>query len=139
MLTKFDLIGFLLFAPAAIQFLLALQFGGNTYAWNSATIIGLFCGAAATFVIFLIWEKHMKDDAMIPFSLIRQRVVWCGCLVGLFLMSSTMVASYYIPIYFQSVKGATPLLSGVYMLPNVITQLIFTVGSGILGKAKPVY
>jgi hypothetical protein len=52
---KLDLIGFVLFAPATIQLLLALDYGGNTYPWNSATVIGLFCGAGGTFVVFVIW------------------------------------------------------------------------------------
>ncbi|KAG6986530.1 hypothetical protein G7Y79_00078g099840, partial [Physcia stellaris] len=43
---RLDLLGFAIFAPAAIQFLLALQWGGTKYRWNSPTVIGLFCGAA---------------------------------------------------------------------------------------------
>ena len=39
---KLDLLGFAIFAPAAIQFLLALQWGGTKYRWDSATTIGLF-------------------------------------------------------------------------------------------------
>ncbi|KAL9065886.1 MAG: hypothetical protein Q9161_007939 [Pseudevernia consocians] len=40
-----DLVGFSIFAPALIMLLLALQWGGTTFAWNSSQIIGLFCGA----------------------------------------------------------------------------------------------
>ncbi|GKT97743.1 MFS multidrug transporter [Colletotrichum tofieldiae] len=42
---EIDLIGFALFTPASTMFLLALQFGGNDYPWNSSVVIGLFCGA----------------------------------------------------------------------------------------------
>lgn len=48
---KLDLIGFVIFAPAAIQLLLALQYDGNQYAWNNSIVVGLFCGAAATAVV----------------------------------------------------------------------------------------
>lgn len=133
-LKDLDLIGFALFAPAAIQFLLALQYGGNQYAWNSATIIGLFCGAGGTFIIFLVWEYRKGDEAMIPFSMVRKRAVWSSCMVMLFTMSMTFCASYYLPIYFQAVKGVSPTMSGVYLLPSILSQLLLAVISGFLGK-----
>jgi hypothetical protein len=63
---KLDLIGFMLFAPAAIQFILALEWGGTFYHWDSAMVIGLFCGSFGTILVFLTWEYRMGDDAMIP-------------------------------------------------------------------------
>jgi hypothetical protein len=71
-----DLVGFLIFSPASIMFLMALQFGsGETYAWNSATIIGLFVGAGLMGIIFVFWERRMGDRAMLPGSLLKQRIV----------------------------------------------------------------
>lgn len=131
---KLDLIGFAIFAPAAIQLLLALQYGGNQFAWNSAAVIGLFCGAGATFIVFLAWDYYKGDAAMIPLSMIRKRTVWSSCLVYGFLMSQMFCTSYYLPIYFQGVKGVSPTLSGVYLLPSILSQLFLAVGSGTLGK-----
>lgn len=51
-----DLIGFALISPAAIMFLLALEYGGNQYAWDSSIVFGLLVGAAVTFAVFLAWE-----------------------------------------------------------------------------------
>ncbi|KAL2215069.1 major facilitator superfamily [Thermoascus aurantiacus ATCC 26904] len=127
--TQLDLVGFALFGPAAIQFFLALDYGGNQYSWNSATVIGLFCGAGGTFIVFLVWEYFKGDEAMIPFSMVRRRAVWSACLVQLFFGMNNL-AAYYLPIYFQAVKGATPMLSGVYMLPSIISQLFGAVVSG---------
>lgn len=135
--TKLDLIGFVLFAPAAIQFFLALDYGGNQYAWNSATVIGLFCGAGGTFIVFLVWEYFKGDEAMIPFSMVRIKAVWSACLVQLFFFGMLQLASYYLPIYFQAVKGATPMLSGVYLLPSIISMLLGAVGSGAAGECNP--
>lgn len=132
--TELDLIGFAIFAPAAIQLLLALQYGGNQFAWDSATVIGLFCGAGATFIVFLAWDYYKGDAAMIPMSMIRKRTVWSSCLVYGFLMSQLFTTSYYLPIYFQGVKGVSPTLSGVYLLPSILSQLFFAIGSGMLGK-----
>lgn len=132
-LEALDILGFILFAAAAIQFLLALEWGGSRDAWNSATIIGLFCGAAGTFCVFLAWEYRRGDSAMIPFSIVRRRIVWCSCLVIFLFMGSTMITSYYMPIYFQAVRNATPAMSGVYILPAILSQILFATVSGVLG------
>ncbi len=71
---------------------------------------------------------------MIPFSMIRKRPVWSSCLVYGFLMSQLFTTSYYLPIYFQGVKGVSPTLSGIYLLPSILSQLFLAIGSGILGK-----
>lgn len=130
--SKLDLIGFALFTPAIIELLLALQWGGNRFAWDSPQVIGLFCGAGGTLIAFLAWDYHKGDAAMVPFSMVRQRSVWTSCLVYGFLMAQLYTSSYYLPVYFQAVKGATPLLSGVYLLPSILSQLFSSIVSGIL-------
>ena len=132
---KLDMIGFALFSPAAVQFLLALEWGGTRYAWNSARIIGLFCGSAGTLCVFLAWEYRKGDSAMIPFSMVRRRTVWCSCLVMSLFMASMITTSYYIPIYFQAVRNKSPTMSGVYILPAILSQVIFATISGVLGRS----
>lgn len=129
--TKLDLFGFVLFAPAAIQFFLALDEGGRQYAWNSSVIIGLFCGAGAMIILFVIWEWRQGDNAMIPFSVIKLLPVWSSCVAMMLFFGCLQMTAYYLPIYFQTVKLATPMLSGVYTLPNILGQLIFAVIGGI--------
>lgn len=116
------------------MFLMALQWGGTEYPWNSATIIGLFCGAGGTLVVFTACEYRAGDGAMIPFSMIRNRVVWSSCLVIGFFFGPLLVFTYYLPIYFQAVKGVSPALSGVYILPGVLSQILMEIVSGVLGK-----
>lgn len=131
---KLDLWGFVFFAGAALQLLLALDYGGTTFRWNSATIIGLFCGGGGTFLVFLGWEYHKGDEAMIAFSMVKQKIVWSSCLAyGLF-MAQLVCVAYYLPIYFQGVKGASPTMSGVYFLPIVLSHVLFAITSGILRR-----
>jgi nitrate/nitrite transporter NarK len=114
--------------------LLALEWGGTEYSWNSATIIGLFCGAFSVLLVFGGWEYKVGENAMIPLSILRKRVVWCSCLVIAFFFGSLLIFSYYLPIYFQAVKGISPALSGVYLLPGMLSQMVMSVVSGILGQ-----
>lgn len=131
---KLDLIGFCFFAPAMIQLLLALDYGGNEYSWSSETVIGLFCGSGTTFISFLAWEYRTGTDAMFPLQMFRQRIVFFCCLFLFFGGGMTACATYYLPLYFQVVKGVSPMMSGVYLLPNIISQLILVIFAGVLGK-----
>jgi hypothetical protein len=133
-LRDLDLVGFALFAPAAMQFLLALQWGGNQYAWDSATVIGLFCGALGTIIVFITWEYFKGETAMIPLSMLRIRIVWASCLFFGMLVGMVLCGTYYIPIYFQAVKGVSPITSGVWLLPSILSQMLSAVSSGILSK-----
>ncbi|KAK4233250.1 major facilitator superfamily domain-containing protein [Achaetomium macrosporum] len=128
---ELDLPGFALLAPAAVQLLLALSWGGTKYAWNSENIIGLFCGSGATALAWLAWNLYGGDNALIPFSIIRVRATWSGALTQCFLLTIAYCVSFFLPIYFQAVRGASPMMSGVYILPGIISQLLMT---GIGGR-----
>ncbi|KAH8799833.1 major facilitator superfamily-domain-containing protein [Xylogone sp. PMI_703] len=131
-LKSFDLPGFALFAGAAIMFLLAIEWGGNTYSWNSSTVIGLFCGSGVTLIVFIFWEAKRGDAAMIPLSIVKQRIVWSSCVNYFFFNANLLVTPFYMAIYFQAVRGVSPTLSGVYLLPAVISQVILAMVSGVL-------
>jgi Fungal trichothecene efflux pump (TRI12) len=133
-LSKLDLIGFFLFALFTIMFFMALELGGTEYPWDSATIIGLFHGAGDILVLFVAWEYYVGDKAMVPYSMLRKRVVWSSCLASAFTFGCMFTYSYYLPIYFQVVKEASPVLSGVYVLPGILSQLVMVVISGVLGE-----
>ncbi|KAL4923298.1 MDR family MFS transporter [Aspergillus undulatus] len=125
-----DLIGFSLFAPAAIMALLGLYYGGNEYAWDSSVVIGLFVGAAATITVFGCWERYMGDRAMIPTSMVSHHIVWTSAINGGTLVASILVAAQYLPIYFQGVRGYGPAMSGVNTLPGILSQLLTVIVSG---------
>jgi hypothetical protein len=44
-----------------------------------------------------------------------------------------ITTSYYMALYFQADKGVSPMLSGVYLLPSILTQMSVGVASGGLG------
>lgn len=53
------------------------------------------------------------------------------------IMALVLCNSYYLPVYFQAVKNVSPILSGVYMLPGILFQLVFAVMSGLLSMSIP--
>lgn len=133
--TKLDLLGFVLFTGCTIQLLLALQYVGNQYAWNSSTIIGLFCGSGVAFSLWLAWDWYKGDAAMLPLSIVCKKTVWVSCLTYGLGTGTLIMMSYYLPTYFQGVRGLSPLMSSVQLLPNIISQLIM----GILCRRLGIY
>ncbi|KZF26031.1 efflux pump [Xylona heveae TC161] len=135
-LPKLDLIGFVIFAAFAVMISLALEWGGSYYSWRSSVIIGLFCGGGVALIAFAAWERHVGDSvAMIPYSVACKREVWCSCVFLGFFSGSLLIFSYYLPIYFQAVKDVSPTLSGVYMLPGILGQILMAITSGVaIGK-----
>lgn len=115
------------------MFLLALQFGPE-HGWSASEVIGLFCGAGAMMLVFVAWEWRMGKEAMIPLDMIAKRVMWTSCVSVSSSMSTNVLAGTFFPIYFQSVRGLSPVMSGVYFLPAIFTQITAVVFSGVLSK-----
>ncbi|KAL4953937.1 major facilitator superfamily domain-containing protein [Aspergillus filifer] len=131
-LSFLDIPGFTLFAGTVMQLLFALNWGGTSYPWNSSTIIGLFTGSGVTFLLFIAWEYRVGEQAMIPLSLVKQQIIWASCANYAFLFGSMMCATYYLPMYFQAVRGASPTMSGVDLLPTIVPTMIFAAACGVL-------
>ena len=122
-----DLVGFMLISPAAVMLLLGLQYGGTLYSWDSATVIGLVIGGFSTFAMFIIWEYYQKDAAMLPLVMVKQKIIWSAGATFFFLLGAILAAEYYLAMYFQTVHGNSPLMSGVHILPTTLGLLLFTV------------
>lgn len=131
-----DVVGFTILAPACVMLLLAIQWGGIDYAWSSATIIGMLCGSIASFASFVVWEMRMKDQAMVPQSLVRRRPLAFAVLAAYFQGGGMVIITYYLPLFFQAVDGVSPTLSGVRLLPLFLGQLITAAIVGSLSEYK---
>lgn len=132
MIKDFDLIGFVIFVPSIIMLIMALQWGGIKHAWSSATIIGLFVGFGVLLILLCWWERRHGEDAMFPVPLLRQTAVFSACITAWLMGAVITVLSYYLPLWFQSVKQVSPLQSAVDTLPSFLSQILFAILVGIL-------
>lgn len=48
-----------------VSYMLALQYGGQTHSWKSSQVIGLLVGFVAIVAVFVVWELHQKERAMV--------------------------------------------------------------------------
>jgi MFS family permease len=67
---QMDPVGAILVMSLIIQYLLALQYGGQTHAWDSSVVIGLLVGFIVSFASFIAWEVYQKERAMIVVRLV---------------------------------------------------------------------
>jgi len=125
-----DVAGFFGFASGCIMLLLGLEWGGDKYAWNSATVIGLLCGGGAMFACLVGWFVYQGDTALIPPRLSKDRINVAIGITAFVQSGGVFTAAYWLPIWFQGVKGASPISSGTMILPSVISQLIAGVVCG---------
>ncbi|KAJ5932033.1 hypothetical protein N7516_006522 [Penicillium verrucosum] len=130
---------FPLFLPAIISLLLALQWGGTRYAWSSGRIIGLFVVFGVLGLAFIGVEIWAGDRATVPPRLIKNRNILGSAWYALALGAAFFVLTFYLPIWFQSIKGATALKSGIMNLPMIIAVVVVSILAGGLVTACGYY
>ncbi|KAI1334615.1 MFS general substrate transporter [Xylariaceae sp. FL0016] len=136
---EIDLVGFATFSGACIMFLTGLQYGGTEYDWKSATVIGLIVAGLVTFGILACWFAHKGEASLIPPRLLRNRINLMITLTSFIQSGATITALYWLPIWFQAIKGASPLRSGVMILPLILSQLVGSVVCGALVQKTGYY
>ncbi|KAI0378099.1 putative efflux pump [Hypomontagnella monticulosa] len=129
---RFDPLGTVLFMPAIICLLLALQWGGVDYPWNNGRIIALFVVFAVLLIAFLYVQHIQQENATVPPRIMKNRTVWASSLFAFGIGSGFFIMVYYIPIWFQSVQGVSAVDSGIRNLPMLISVVVFALGAGTL-------
>jgi len=127
---KFDLEGTALFLPAIICLLLALQWGGSKYPWKSGRIIALLVIAGLLIVGFLAIQVWKQEDATVPPRVFKNRNVWGSAWFGAMLGAAFFVMVYYLPIWFQSIKGVSATKSGIMNLPAILGLVVISMIAG---------
>ena len=97
-LMRLDPVGCFVFIGGICCLLLALQWGGQTLPWTSATVLGLLIGSVAIFALFGRLEWKAGETALIPLRIFRQRSIVNGAMVLMFLGASTYVVSMTYPV-----------------------------------------
>lgn len=96
---RLDPIGTFFFIPSIVCLLLALQWGGSTYAWSNWRIIFLFIMFAVAGAAFMTVQIKMPKTASLPPKVITQRTMYCGTFYMLFCAGAMMLCVYFIPLW----------------------------------------
>ncbi|KAI6309038.1 hypothetical protein MCOR29_009054 [Pyricularia oryzae] len=128
---RLDPLGSFFFLPAVVSLLLALEWGGSTYPWNSGVIIGLLVACAVLVSAFAAVQILRPETATIPARVITQRSVLFATIFTFFVAGGMLMCVYFLPIWFQTAQGVDPLRSGIYTLPLVLSLVVSSAMSGI--------
>ncbi|CAK1362396.1 unnamed protein product [Cercospora beticola] len=134
-LRQLNPLGVVLIIGAVTCYLLAVQYGGQSRPWGSSVVIGLLVGFVLVAALFVAEELWMSERALFQPRLFKFRAVTIGCPFLFFSSGVYSILLYYIPIYFQAVRGVSAASSGVRLLPFVLAMSIsLIISGGILRK-----
>ncbi|KAJ7160525.1 major facilitator superfamily domain-containing protein [Mycena crocata] len=131
-INQFDPFGTVTFVVAIVCLLLALQWGGSKYSWTDGRMIALiviFGGLLSIFAAIQIW---LQELATLPPRILMQRSILSASGFSFCLGASFYVLVYFLPIWFQAIKGVSPLHSGIDTLPLVVSFIVASLISGRL-------
>ncbi|KAI5923866.1 putative MFS aflatoxin efflux pump [Camillea tinctor] len=123
-LPQLDVVGTIILIPVVVCLLLALQ-------WRNGRIIALLTLSIALLFMFILIQAFMPTTATIPPRIIKQQSIVAGCWQTVCVGSQTVIFVYYLPIWFQAVKGISAVDSGLFLLPLTLSMIIASISNGI--------
>ena len=140
---RVDFYGNAIFVAAIAAVLIALTWGGTVYGWGTFHILVPLCLGLFGVLLFTAfeWTPRLCPEPSFPRQIMSNRT--SAAALGLTFLHAILAywTYYFLPIYFQAVKGQSPMRSGVSTLPTFAGGLGFAVLGGVLlsvvGKYKP--
>lgn len=128
---KVDLLGMVTLTPGLVIGLLATTWGGNTYAWDSPVIIGMYAASAVFLIAFVIVETKVPEP-LLPMRLLLQPIVALSVGASFAISVAMFGAIIYIPVYAQGVMGVSATNSGAILVPQSVAMILTSIVVGLL-------
>ncbi|HEX3589487.1 MAG TPA: DHA2 family efflux MFS transporter permease subunit [Pseudonocardiaceae bacterium] len=103
---------------------------GQQWGWGSPRAIILYAVGAVGIGLFVMVEKLMGESALIPLRLFRSSTFSTVILAGTIVGAAMFGAITLIPQYLQIVRGDSPTVSGLQMLPLMVGLMASSIMSG---------
>ncbi|OGM42238.1 MFS drug transporter [Aspergillus bombycis] len=126
-----DWLGTLCILAVTLLLLLGLDFGGAIFPWSSPKVICLIVFGTAMIGFFVFSEKRLAKYPLMPLGIFSS---WSNNAIILVAFAHSMVSigvEFYLPLYLQSVKQASPLRSGILIIPMMVTEAAVDILAGI--------
>jgi EmrB/QacA subfamily drug resistance transporter len=100
--------------------LLTVAEQGRTWGWDSGRSIACFVIGTLGLIAFVFAERAYKEEALLPLRLFGNRTVAVGSISSTILGMAMFGGLMTVPLYLQIVKGSSPTLAGLQMIPFVL-------------------
>ena len=124
-----DYLGTAMLSLAVTSLILLTSLGGTTYPWRSAPIYILGVAGVLLIGVFVLVERRAAEPVL-PLHLFKLRTFSVTSLVGFIVGFAMFGAITYLPAFFQVVRGISPTISGLYLLPLMAGLLVVSITSG---------
>ncbi|MCS5728739.1 MFS transporter [Herbiconiux moechotypicola] len=105
---------------------------GREWGWGSWGAIACYVIAPLGLILFIVVERQMGDDAIIPLKLFKSSTFSMATILGVLVGFGMFGAMMTLPNYLQIATGATPTEAGLMMIPMVLGLMIASIVSGQL-------
>ncbi|MGC4894172.1 MDR family MFS transporter [Micromonospora sp. DT31] len=126
---KIDWLGAALLSVGITAIVLVTTWGGNEYRWASPQIVGLAALALVALVVFAFVERRVPEP-ILPLSLFANRNFALISVIGFLLGFAMFGAMNFLPLYQQTVQGASATNSGLLLLPLMFGMLVVSLAVG---------
>ncbi|MET9402868.1 MDR family MFS transporter [Kitasatospora sp. NPDC002965] len=128
---RIDYLGALLLTTGITALTLITTWGGQEYTWGSKEILGLAALAAATLIGFCYVEQRVEEP-MLPLSLFKNLNFTLVSVIGFVVGFVMFGATVFLPLYQQTVQGASATNSGLLLMPMMFGMLVVSL---VVGQA----
>jgi EmrB/QacA subfamily drug resistance transporter len=116
----------------AVAPLLLVAEQGRDWGWTSVGSWTCYIIGGLGILAFILVERMMGDDALIPLKLFKSRTFSMATVLGVLVGFGMFGALSSIPLFLQIVNGSTPTQSGFQLLPMILGLMISSIVSGQL-------
>jgi EmrB/QacA subfamily drug resistance transporter len=134
---RIDWLGAVLLSIGITALVLITTWGGNDYGWTSPQILGLAALAVVALALFVPVERRAAEPIM-PLNVFRDRNFTLISLVGFLLGFAMFGAINFLPLFQQTVQGASATNSGLLLLPMMGASMVVSlfIGQAITRTGK---
>ncbi|WP_433560253.1 MFS transporter [Pseudonocardia xinjiangensis] len=105
---------------------------GRSWGWGSLPAFACYLVGVAGLGAFLVLERRIGDDALLPVRFFRSGVFRWGVVAAFIAGAGMFAVLAVLPLYLQIVKGSSPTEAGLQTLPLVLGIMSMSVLAGQL-------
>ena len=126
---RIDYLGGVLLGVVSTAVILVATWGGTEYGWGSAPVLGLIALAVVALAAFIAVERRAAEP-MLPLHVFRNRNFSVTMVLTFFVGVGLLGAMTFLPLYQQTVQGATPTVSGLLLTPLMVGSAVTSIVAG---------